>query len=132
VISLDTNVLARYLLADSPKQGRAAARLLEQATSVFVPVTVLLELGWVLQSVGCSREEVAAGLNHLIGLPCLVFQHRGGVLRALEWYEGGMDLADAMHLALSAEAEAVLTFDERFVRKAGQIGSFPPVSSIRV
>lgn len=132
MISLDTNVLARYLLGDSPGQAKAAARLLEQGGSFYVPVTVTLELAWVLQSVGCSRDEVAAGLRHLIGLPCLAFQHRADVLRALGWHEEGMDFADAIHMSLSSEAKAVKTFDERFVRKAGQISSFPPVSSVRV
>jgi predicted nucleic-acid-binding protein len=105
---------------------------LEQGGSFYVPVTVTLELAWVLQSVGCSRDEVLSGLRHLIGLPNVAFQHRGGVARAMEWYKQGMDFGDALHLALSPDAESVMTFDERFVRRAGQIATFPPVSSIRV
>ena len=43
MIAVDTNVLARYLLNDEPKQARAAAALLA-SDSVVVPPTVLLEL----------------------------------------------------------------------------------------
>ena len=52
--SLDTNVLVRWLVADDPAQTAQVDALLEaaqaSATQFFVPVTVLLELEWVLRS----------------------------------------------------------------------------------
>jgi predicted nucleic-acid-binding protein len=52
--SLDTNILVRYLFEDDPQQLAAAKRLLRAAIrageTLFVPITVLLELEWVLRS----------------------------------------------------------------------------------
>ncbi len=52
--ALDTNVLVRFLVQDDAAQGEAAARLIRNGiragTPLFVPVTVRLELEWVLRS----------------------------------------------------------------------------------
>ena len=52
--ALDTNVLVRYLVQDDPAQFAAAKRLvgryLDEGLSLFVPLTVVLELEWVLRS----------------------------------------------------------------------------------
>ncbi len=66
MIAVDTNVLARYLLNDEPRQARAAAALLASAP-VIVPPTVLLELVWVLRVNDCDREAIGRGLRHLLG-----------------------------------------------------------------
>lgn len=44
MIALDTNVLARYLLNDDPKQANAAAALLRKQETFTAPITVILEL----------------------------------------------------------------------------------------
>jgi predicted nucleic-acid-binding protein len=69
MIALDTNVLARYLLNDDPKQASAVAALLRRQETFTAPITVMLELAWVLQVNDCPREEVAKGLRALLGLP---------------------------------------------------------------
>ena len=48
MISVDTNVLARFVLADDAGQHRRAVAALEADEDLFIPVTVLLELAWVL------------------------------------------------------------------------------------
>jgi len=52
--ALDTNVLLRFLLQDDATQAEAARRLIraasESGTSLYVPVSVALELEWVLRS----------------------------------------------------------------------------------
>ena len=52
--SIDTNVLVRLLAADDAKQAAQARALMHSATqvgeSLFVPLTVVLELEWVLRS----------------------------------------------------------------------------------
>ena len=45
--ALDTNVLVRALVQDDAAQGRRAEAFLS-AQPVYVPVTVILELEWVL------------------------------------------------------------------------------------
>jgi len=56
MIALDTNVLARYLLNDDAGQARAAAHLLARKQTFTAPLTVMLELVWVLKVNGCARE----------------------------------------------------------------------------
>lgn len=46
---------------------------------------------------------------------------------ALAWHAGGMDLADALHLASSGRADELVTFDRRFSSTAGQLEAAPPV-----
>jgi hypothetical protein len=71
VRAVDTNVLARYYLADDPAQARVAKGVLESG-AVFIPKTVMLELAWVLKSVAeqpapkaleCLRHLVAPGVT---------------------------------------------------------------------
>ncbi|MFP5304630.1 MAG: PIN domain-containing protein, partial [Gammaproteobacteria bacterium] len=48
--SLDTNILIRYYTDDDPVQSPLAVRLLEERAPLFVPLTVVQELFWVLES----------------------------------------------------------------------------------
>ena len=43
--------------------------------------------------------------------------------RALDWTVGGMDFADALHLAKAEGCNAMVTFDRRFVRTAKKHGN---------
>jgi predicted nucleic acid-binding protein len=42
---------------------------------------------------------------------------------AISWHGDGLDLADALHLASSREAEKFATFDKSLFRKTGQLSS---------
>jgi predicted nucleic-acid-binding protein len=57
---LDTNILVRYLAADDEKQLAAADRLMAQCRrrqeQLFVPVLVVCETVWVLESKGRLRR----------------------------------------------------------------------------
>jgi len=91
LIALDTNILARYLLDDEPAQARAARRLLAEAKSEYwIPVTVVLELAWVLRKADAPRRLVMERLRDLLSLrnvraqnADLVFQRCAGPRR--EW-----------------------------------------------
>ena len=128
MIALDTNILARYLLNDDPEQSRAAAALLRKRETYTAPPTVLLELVWVLGVNDCSRAEITAALKHLVGLPNFKPREFEAVCRAIQWYEEGMDFGDALHLALSAKDEKLLTFDRSLAKLAGKIGAAPGVT----
>jgi predicted nucleic acid-binding protein len=131
VIALDANVLARYLLADEPSQARAARALIEDAEAQFwIPVTVVLELAWVLRMKKIPGGEVVARLHDLFTLRGVRLQTPDAVFQALRWAAQGMDLADALHLALSAKAERFATFDEALVKQARTLGVQPPASSV--
>jgi len=121
VIALDTNVIVRFLVNDEASQARRA-RALIKTNAVFVPMTVLLETEWVLRGgYGLPRVEVVRLLRALLGLPDLATEDPQRIARALDWHEGGIDFADALHLAGSAGAERFATFDEKLVKKAKKL-----------
>jgi len=130
VNALDASVLARYLLADEPRQAGAARALIEHDEGEFwIPVTVVLELAWVLRGKGVPDGEVAARLRQLFTLRSVRLQMPGSVFQALRWAEQGVDVADALHLALSDKAARFLTFDAALARGAAGLGARPPVSA---
>lgn len=117
--ALDTNILVRVLTDDDPAQVRAARDLLASDETFAVRVTVLLETGWVLESIyELEPSVVADGLRHFLGLPNVEMEHPTRVAEALQWYEDGLDFADAVHLALSQDADRLATFDRAFARDA--------------
>ena len=130
MIALDTNILARYLLDDEPAQARAARRLLANAKAEYwIPVTVVLELAWVLRKGDAPRSVVMERLRDLLSLRNVRVQNADPVFQALRWAAQGMDLADALHLVLSGKAERFATFDEALVKQARKLGVQPPVSA---
>ena len=130
MIALDTNVLARYLLADDANQTRAARALIEDTEAEFwVPITVVLELAWVLRMKKVPGGEIATRLRELLTLRSMRPQMPDAVFQALRWGAQGLDLADALHLALSGKASRFLTFDAALARSAGKLGTQPPASA---
>jgi len=130
LIALDTNVLARYLLDDEPAQARTAHRLLADANAEYwVPVTVVLELAWVLRKSDAPRAVVMARLRDLLSLRNVRAQNADLVNQALRWSAQGLDLADALHLVLSGKAERFATFDEALIKQARKLGVQPPVTA---
>jgi predicted nucleic-acid-binding protein len=127
VIALDTNVLARLLLQDDAAQFQRAKALLATPQQFTVPVTVLLELVWVLESNDCTPADIQRGVGLLLGLPNFNPPLASAVRLALDAFVQGMDFADALHLALSQGEDALITFDKAFVKKASKGHSTPPV-----
>lgn len=126
-VSIDTNVLVRLLVNDDASQQALAqaalTRYARQAQSVWVPVTVMLELDWVLRSrYQLAKAEVVRTFHALLATMELDFQAEEALEQALASYEdGAADFADCLHLALSRKAEALpfLTFDTKVSRLDG-------------
>ena len=128
MIALDTNILARYLLDDEPAQARAARRLLADAQAEYwISVTVVLELAWVLRKSDAPRAVIMDRVRGLLSLRNVRAQNADLVFQALGWAGQGMDLADALHLALNGKAERFATFDEALIKQARKLGVQPPV-----
>jgi predicted nucleic-acid-binding protein len=127
VKAVDTNVLARFFVDDpddveSDRQRPAAARAM--AGPVWVSVTVLLELEWVMRGFyELSPREVVRVLRALCGLHNVAIEDRDPVLTAIGWHESGMDFADALHLARSARCESLLTLDRGLVKRSARLGA---------
>lgn len=87
--------------------------------------TVLLETVWVLGSKlagNLSREQVLQRIRHLLALPRMFIETPEAVELSLEWYESGMDFADALHLAaISGTVKEFVSFDKALVSRAKQL-----------
>lgn len=125
MVAIDTNVLVRLLTGDNAAQYKVSRALFE-TQDVFVPDTVILESEWVLRAAyGLSPAEVCDALRHLFGLPSVTLANGQRVAQALNWHEGGLDFADAFHLALSQGQASLKTFDAAFIKRARSLGDCP-------
>lgn len=128
MLAVDTNVVVRYLARDDARQTPAAEELL-RSEQVFLLKTVLLETEWVLRfSYGFDRRLIAAALRGLAGLPNIRLEDGADVAQALEWFEAGMDFADALHLASSGEATAFASFDRKLAATSKRLGALPVIA----
>lgn len=116
MLAIDTNVVVRFLAGDHPDQS-ARARALIERQKVLAPTTVVLESESVLRGAyGLAKADVLAALRAFAGLPNVTLQEPERVAAALKWADGGMDFADALHLAAAADCEAFVTFDQEMAK----------------
>lgn len=120
-------MLVRFLVHDDAAHGARARRLIQRAIEtgepLFVPVTVLLELEWVLRSAfGFDKAAVMQDLALLLGSFELAFESEMAIEAALADYRrGSADFADCLHAALARQAgqEPLWTFDKAAARVEG-------------
>jgi predicted nucleic-acid-binding protein len=125
--AVDTNVLVRFLVRDDPKQAVRAASLI-RSTQIWISKTVLLECEWVLRSLyGFQPATLAAALRALAGLQTVQLEDEPAVAKALEWFEKGLDLADALHLASAGSAERFATFDQKLAARANRLATLETI-----
>ena len=116
--AVDTNVLVRALVGDDEAQSTRAASLLE-GQAIYIPVTVMLELEWVLRSrYAFAPKRVAQALEMLASMGKLTVGERQAVLAATARVAQGWDFADALHHALSAGCDDFVTLDADLARRA--------------
>lgn len=134
MIALDTNILARFYVDDpadpeAARQRPIARRILAESPRLFAPLTVILELEWVLRAFyGFSTQDFVKVARHLLGLPNVHIEAWPRVADALAWHAEGMDFADALHVQASGHCERFLSFDDRrFARRAKKLGITPEV-----
>lgn len=113
MLAVDTNVVVRLIVIDDELQARRARSLFDQ-NLIFISKTVLLETEWVLRSTYSLRpSDVHAHLSVMVGLSQVRLEAPEQVAVALDWFEQGMDFADALHLAAADDCEAFATFDRK-------------------
>lgn len=134
MIALDTNILARFYVDDpndpqAAKQRPIARRIMTDSTQLFVPLTVILELEWVLRAFyGFGVDDFVRVVEHLLGLSNTTVEDWPRVSDALALHRAGLDFADALHLRSSERCAAFLSFDkQRFANRAARLGAKPPV-----
>lgn len=123
MISVDTNILVRYVTNDDPSQAKRALAVLARKEDIFIAKSVLLETEWVLRAVyDLPALSIQKAILHVLGLPNVIVEDAQEVAQALEYNEKGLDFADALHLASSCDADAFFTFDCALVKKGLYLG----------
>jgi predicted nucleic-acid-binding protein len=124
--SLDTNVLVRWLVRDDERQSNRALSLFEtahaDAFTLFVPITVTLELEWVLRSrYAFDKTTVMGVFTALLETEEVEFQDEAALERALHLYRRGTaNFADCLHAGICGmlARTPLLTFDAKAARLA--------------
>lgn len=118
---IDTNILVRFLIGDDEQQAKKVYNIFKKAESekdeLFVPLLVVLELIWVLESVyEISRADILDSIREFLLLPILRFEHKSVLQQfTLSAQANRYDLADLLiaHSAKMQGCETVLTFNKK-------------------
>ena len=129
--ALDTNILIRFLVQDDVDQANKVIQLFTKAEqnkeSLFVPLLVVFEVIWVLQSAyGVSRSDIVLAISNLLQMQVFEFENQSTLREfVISANRYSYDLADILisHSALSASCETTLTFD----KKAGRFELFTKI-----
>jgi predicted nucleic-acid-binding protein len=135
VIAVDTNVLARFYCDDpddpeAATQRERARRLMLESPAIFVPLTVVLELEWVMRGFyDLPPEAFCDTVEHLLGIAHVTIERWETVKDAVDLHRQRLDFADALHWVSSAACTRLMTFDDRrFVRRARRLARSPEVT----
>jgi predicted nucleic-acid-binding protein len=116
-ITADTNVLIRAAVQDDPHQARQAAKILQEADLVAVPVPVLCEFVWVLRrGYKKSASDVSTAIHRLMKSANVVM-NRPAIEAGLSVLDAGGDFADGA-IAYEGDwlgAEEFFSFDSKAV-----------------
>lgn len=122
MIALDSNLWARAILGDDPKQSRRAQKTIVEASGgpgIFLPILVFVELGWVLKGApGWDSARVHEALGRLLNTEGIEVEAAPLVREALGLSTGGVGFNDNL-IALVARKRGcskLLTFDARFAK----------------
>lgn len=119
--AIDTNILIRFLVGDDELQAKKVYSIFKKTESekkeLFVPLLVVLEMIWVLESVyDISRTEILDSISDLLLMPIFKFDQQSALQQLVHSAQGNKyDLSDLL-IAHSAEVngcEAVITFDKK-------------------
>ena len=124
MIAVDTNIVVRLLTKDDEPQYQKSLKLFQEQ-NIFIPDTVILETEWVLRfAYRFKREAILSGFRKLFGLPNIHLANGSLLASVLQWYENGLDFADALHLAQSLSCSAFYTFDKTLVKRGQNLVEF--------
>jgi len=128
MIALDTNILARLVTNDDPVQAGQSAALIDTGNALFVPLTVMLELEWVLRGAyALDKPDIVRSFEGLLSVRNINFERQSDIQLALQYYQLGIDFADALHHAGTTGCKALATFDQKFKKLATKAKLKPPV-----
>ena len=134
MIAVDTNILARFYCDDpddpeSRRQRPRARRIILESPALFVPLTVILELEWVMRGYyDVERASFCEAIEHLLGMPHVTVERWEAVKDAVDLHRQGFDFADALHWVCSAGCSQFVSFDDRrLARRARRLDRRPEI-----
>ncbi len=118
---IDTNILIRFLVGDDETQAKTVYNIFKKTESnrneLFVPLLVILELIWVLESAyEIPRSEILDSISELLLMPILKFEHPSALQQFIHAAQGnGYDLSDLLiaHSAKHQGCEKIITFAKK-------------------
>ena len=126
MICLDTNVLARSLMGDDPRQSPQAdafIRTLTEANPGWISLTSIQELVWIMdRRIKMERADILVVLESLASRSVFVIEKAGEFSRALQLYrKTRADFADCLIAVLARQAGCtkIVTFDKVAARELG-------------
>ena len=119
--AVDTNVLIRFIMKDDEKQAQSVYQLFKQSEQnqqpLFVPLLVVLEVIWVLQSVyEIPDADIVQTFSDLLAMPVLSFESENVLENFIESTANtSFDLSDLLiaNSAYSSDCESIFTFDKK-------------------
>ena len=106
---------------DGSEQSRRAAACFRD-NEIFISDTVLLETEWLFRSrLSLSRQEINILFSMLVSSRNVSFDNRPKIADSILAHRNGFDFADAMHLFAARDCEAMVTFDEDFIRRSRKL-----------
>lgn len=126
MISIDTNILVRFLTQDDKEQCRKIDHLFQKCKKsgeiIYVSDLVIIETVWVLESAyKLKKAEVIAAVEKVLLAAFLDFEDLSLLLRTQELYLAGKaDLSDyyIQCKAQKAGCTQLLSFDKAFVQSS--------------
>lgn len=102
------------------------SQVLFSKENIYITTTVILECEWVLRyAYNFLQSEITNAFQALFGLANVQLENPLTISNAIEWYNNGMDFADAIHIAQSQNAEAFVTFDKKLIKSVSKNTTFP-------
>ena len=118
MISVDTNIIVRFLTHDDDKQYKKAFKIFN-SNEIFIPDTVILETEWVLRyAYEYDPVDICNAFIMFFGLKNIHLSNPALISQAIKWHKKGLDFSDAMHLTQCQQYEKLYTFDKKFSVKA--------------
>lgn len=117
-ITVDTNVLVRFVLRDDEGQAKAAKRILKSAALVAVTLPCLCEFVWILKrGAGLAKADIIRAIETLANAQNVVM-NRPAVEAGLALFAAGGDFADGViaHEGQWLGGETFVSFDKAAVK----------------
>lgn len=125
LITIDTSILMRIFVADDEIQYEKSMNLLEGVDKFFVPITVFIEVVWVLtQTYKLPKSDVFEVLLDFIENSEKLVCDTKMVRTGLQMLQNNGDFADMINAYIGNEYgySHFVTFDKKASQKLNQLG----------